>query len=148
MISDLDRIRRLADDYCWFADNHDAEGIVSLFTPDGVMDATAMGMGVIQGEQELRRFYREIIPLHEYSQHISGTHRIDLDGDQAAGTAYYLMHGAVKDAGPISAAGYFQDDYVRTSAGWRIRSRRGVPLAPPNLSAIIEQMDATGTSAG
>lgn len=140
MSTDLDDIRRLADDYCWHADMHDVDGIVALFADDGVMDASAVGFGLIRGAAELRRFYEQIIPLHEYSQHLSGTHRIDVDGDEARGTAYYLMHGAVKGGDPISAAGYFEDRYVRTPSGWRILSRRGVPLGPPNLDPMRERM--------
>lgn len=147
MNRDLDEIRRLADDYCWYADTHDVDGLLSLFTADAVMDAEAVGFGILTGQKELRGFYEQIIPLHEYSQHLSGTHRIDLNGDSAEGTSYYLMHGAVKDAGPISAAGYFQDRYVRTSEGWRISSRTGVPLIPPNLDPMRDRMNASGSAA-
>lgn len=143
MSTDIFEIQRLANDYCWFADTHDVDGILSLFTADGVMDAEALGMETIRGEESLRKFYDTIIPLHEYSQHLSGTHRVDLDGDKASGTSYYLMHGAVKGAGPISAAGYFEDQYERTADGWKFSSRRGVPLAPPNLSAMIEAVGRT-----
>ncbi len=147
MNRDMDEIRRLADDYCWYADTHDVDGLVSLFTADGVMDATAVGFDVIAGQHELRSFYEKIMPLHQYSQHLSGTHRIDIDGDEARGTSYYLMHGAVKDAGTISAAGYFQDRYMRTSEGWRIASRRGMPLVPPNLDPMKDRMRTSSTEA-
>ncbi len=147
MNSDINAIQRLVNDYCWYADTHDAEGIVSLFTADGVMDAEAVGLEVFRGQEALRSFYTSIIPLHEYSQHLSGTHRVDIDGDTAKGTSYYLMHGAVKGAGPISAAGYFEDRYVRTPDGWRIAYRRGVPLVPPNLSAMIDALGSTATNA-
>lgn len=140
MKHDFEAIRRLADDYCWYADTHDVDGIVGLFTDDGVMDATAVGMQVFRGTEALQAFYAKIIPLHEWSQHLAGTHRIDLGGDTATGTSYYLMHGAVKDGGPISAAGYFEDRYTRTANGWRFASRRGVPLGPPNISEIIEAL--------
>jgi ketosteroid isomerase-like protein len=136
--TDSDQIRRLADDYCWYADARDVDGMVSLFTKNGVMDAQAVGMNIIQGHEALREFYKLILPMHEYSQHLSGTHRIDIEGDSAKGTSYYLMQGAIMGAGPISAAGYFEDQYVRTADGWRFSSRRGVPLIPPNLKAMTD----------
>ena len=143
MSSDIDLIQRLANDYCWCADTHDLDGMISLFTTDGVMDAEAVGLSIVRGHDALREFYGSLLPLHEYSQHLSGTHRIDIDGDTATGTSYYLMQGAVKGAGPISAAGYFEDRYMRTADGWRFSYRRGVPLVPPNLSAMTDSIGRT-----
>ena len=147
MSTDIDEIQRLANDYCWCADTHDVDGMVALFTTDGVMDAEALGMEIIRGHDALRKFYGLILPMHEYSQHLAGNHRIDIDGDTAGGTSYYLMQGAVKELGPISAAGYFEDKYVRTAEGWRFSCRRGVPLLPPNLRAMMESMGIAAAKA-
>lgn len=138
----LDQIRRLVDDYCWYADTRDVEGIVSLFTPEGVFDATPIGLGKMVGTAELRQFFQELLPVHEYSQHLSGNCRIDVDvdGEAARGMSYYSMQGAIKGSGPISAAGYYEDRYVLTPDGWRIEFRRGVPLLPSNLEAMTSTL--------
>lgn len=140
MSDDLTQIQRLAADYCWHADHRDVEGIVSLFTEDAVFDARPVGLSQIQGRAALREFFGMLLPLHEYSQHLSGNHRIDLDKQAARGTCYYLMQGAVRGGAPISAAGYYEDTYVRTSDGWRIASRRGVPLGPPRLAPMTDRL--------
>jgi hypothetical protein len=50
------------------------------------------------------------------------------------------MQGAVRGGAPISAAGYYEDTYVRTPDGWRIASRRGVPLGPPRLAPMTDRL--------
>lgn len=140
MNADIFCIQRLASDYCWYADHRDVDGIVSLFSEGAVFDARAVGLTEVTGLEALRDFFQSLLPLHEYSQHMLGNHRIDLDGNSARGTCYYLMQGAIRNAGPISAAGYYEDAYVRTAEGWRIASRRGVPLTPPRLTAMTEQL--------
>lgn len=140
MTEDHLAIQRLTSDFCWCADTRDVDGIVALFAADGVFDAEPAGLGVFEGHEALSGFFGSLLPAHEYSQHIIGNHRIDLDGDTATGTSYYLMQGAIKGTGRISAAGYYEDRYVRTSDGWRLQSRRGVPLVPFNIDAMTENL--------
>lgn len=143
MDTDFENIHRIINDYCWYADTRDVDAIVGLFALDGVMNAEPAGLGVFEGRDALLKFYGDLLPQHEYSQHIAGNHRIDIDGDEAAGTSYYLMQGAIKGAGPISAGGYFEDRFVRSADGWRIAFRRGVPLIPFNLGAMTNSQDGT-----
>jgi len=137
MSADYEAIRRLTIDYCWFADTQDVAGIVALFDGDYVFDATKFGIPRIEGRESLLEFFGSLLPTHQCSQHVSSNHRIDIDGVSAKGTSYYFMMGVAKDGEPISAAGYYADDYILTEHGWRISVRRGVPLLPPDMAGVL-----------
>jgi hypothetical protein len=139
VIQDVLDIQRLASDYCWCADHRNVEGIVALFTEDACFDARPMGLSLIQGHVALRDFFGTLLPMHEYSHHLCGNFRIDIQQDTACGTCHYLMLGAIREEGAISAAGYFDDTYVRTPDGWRIASRRGAPLVPPKIDPMTNR---------
>lgn len=140
MSQDVVDIQRLSSDYCWYADHRNVDGIVSLFTQDARFDARPMGLSLIQGRDALLAFFGTLLPMHEYSHHLCGNHRVDVQQDAASGTCHYLMIGAIRGEGQISAAGYFEDTYLRTPDGWRIASRRGSPLAPPKIEPMTERL--------
>jgi len=137
MSTDYEAIRRLTIDYCWYADTQDVPGIVALFDGDYVFDATKFGIPVIEGRDSLLEFFAALLPGHQCSQHISSNHRIDIAGASAKGTSYYFMMGVAKDGETISAAGYYEDDYILTEQGWRISVRRGVPLLPADMAGVL-----------
>lgn len=137
MYTDYEEIRRLTIDYCWFADMRDVSGIVELFGGDYCFDAQEFGIPLVSGRDALHEFFGHLLPNHECSQHISSNHRIDIDGAAGQGTSYYFMVGIAKNHEPVSAAGFYEDAYVRTEDGWRISRRRGVPLLPPEMSGVL-----------
>ncbi len=60
------------------------------------------------------------------TQHLLGNHRVRIDGDQAQTFTYARVHhvGAGEMAGSFyECMGEYDDHWVRTSAGWRMRRR-------------------------
>lgn len=95
----------------------DYELVASLF----VEDARLEGVGRCQGRDAIREYYKGIqrLPL---AIHCVATPLIEVDGDTATGT----WHGII----PLITAeekmaawliGVYQDEFVRTAAGWRIK---------------------------
>lgn len=58
-------------------------------------------------------------------------HRIEVAGDEATGTVYYLAIGVLRRGGTENQSrGYYADQYLRTADGWRFRARVGHALIP------------------
>ena len=60
------------------------------------------------------------------TQHLLGNHRVTVNGDSARSLTYGRIHHA--GAGPMAGSSYegmgeYDDDWVRTDAGWRISRR-------------------------
>lgn len=135
-LADLEEIRRLSYDYTLAIDIGDIDGLLSVFTEDGVLDATATGQERWLGESLREYFSTQQFPAMAHQMHLATNHRIDLHGDTATGTVYYLVFGTSNAGDSVFAGGYHEDEYVRTADGWRFALRRAVPLLVPELAAI------------
>lgn len=136
-MSDVDDIRDLTYTYAFLVDTRQVDEMVdTVFTEDGVFDATPVGQELMEGAEGIRAFFHEQNKTLMQSVHVTTNHRISVDGDLAHGTVYYLVRGVTSDGSEVSAHGYYDDQYRRTSDGWKISVRKGIPLLPPKLSAV------------
>ena len=125
---DIEEIRRLKARYCFGCDgipssdvnrnrHVDYELVASLFTEDARLE----GVGRCEGREAIREYYKGIqrLPL---AIHCVATPLIEVNGDTATGK----WHGII----PLITAeekvaawlvGVYQDDFVRTSQGWKIK---------------------------
>jgi 3-phenylpropionate/cinnamic acid dioxygenase small subunit len=104
--------------YCDIIDAKDFDRLTEVFTADAAQDyGSSMGeAGIMRGTA----------PLIAGTHHNVGNFRIKLSGDTAkAKVHYYAVHrGARKLAGILySMWGEYQDDLIRTPAGWRVCNR-------------------------
>jgi hypothetical protein len=49
---------------------------------------------------------------------------VDVDGDRARATSYFQFFIHTKSAPQLLLMGQYDDDFVRTPAGWRVEHRR------------------------
>ena len=118
-VADREAIRDLASRYAHCVWQKDVEGIVALFTEDGVMD-TGEGRP-IEGHAAIRKVYGRIFELNDLMPYVHN-HVIDLTGDTAAGHCYLSLQ-ATMEGRKVTGAGFYKDSYVRTGDGWRFVSR-------------------------
>ena len=109
--------------YCWAIDSLDRLALERVFLPD----ATAiLGSGLITGFDAIWvRINGALSPL-DTSQHVLGSHIVEVDGDQATSRCYFVAQHVrtAADGGPhYVVAGKYVDDVVRTDDGWRIKHR-------------------------
>ena len=74
----------------------------------------------------IERIRRALEPL-DTTQHLVGNHRVRVDGDQAMHDCYLQALHVRRAADPspnFIVGGRYEDDLVRTPAGWRIAHRR------------------------
>ena len=131
---DREAIKQLTNRYGLAVDTFDLDAIVEIWVPDGVFDASAFGLGMLEGHDQLREFFGHNQQVMANQFHLIAQHIIDFDGpDEARGTNYLFQDGYTHDGTRIHCLGLNTDSYVRTADGWRIKVRAIRPLVPPQL---------------
>lgn len=125
-LSDRLEISDLITAYSYAVDFHDWDALDEIFADDAELDFTATG-----GEKgrlpEIKRFFDRALNLFDGHQHLVATSKVELDGDTA--TSITLCHNPMwmttSDGKPVQifVGLWYRDTFVRTEAGWRIRSR-------------------------
>lgn len=118
-LADKEEIRDLARRYADCVWRCDAAGAVALFSEDGEMD---VGLGApLKGRAALLEGYRGM--LRSDLQPFVHNHVVELSGDTASGRCYLDLRATV-DGRSMLGSGRYDDVYVRTSGGWKFRSRK------------------------
>jgi ketosteroid isomerase-like protein len=117
-MSDKDKIAELRELYAIYFDNRDAEAFLTIFADDGVM--VVPGSKEIIGHERLARLVSSI-PANG-GKHIPIDAEISVNGDEASCNGPYRM----ELAGEVHT-GQYDDQFVRTSAGWRFSKRVILP---------------------
>jgi hypothetical protein len=128
-IGDRLAIQDLIARYAVLIDNRDFEGLDALFTDDAVIDFSTFN-GPVGTLGEIKTFLGASLPFFTRSQHMMGLPLIDLAGDTAhARTSCSNPMISVKPDGRTSVwliGLWYDDDLVRTDAGWRFSARNQI----------------------
>ncbi|AZG45788.1 nuclear transport factor 2 family protein [Gordonia insulae] len=112
---DLLEIEQLLAKYAVTMTKGDTDGVVSVFTADGTYSA----FGEVYSLDDFPR----LVAAAPKGLFLTGTALIDLDGDDrnaATGTQPLCFIDHTQQDMRI---GYYNDTYLRTEAGWRLRTR-------------------------
>jgi hypothetical protein len=118
---DAEAIRDLARRYAHYVWRNELDALVALFSEDGEMDPGTRP--AIRGRSALLAGFREMLTTGSVFRPFVQQHVVDLTGDEATGACYIDLRADVAGTSMIGA-GWYDDRYVRTPEGWRIRSRR------------------------
>jgi len=124
---DIEEIRRLKVQYAELCDTgFDADGIIALFTPDGVLDAGEFGRFV--GE-EMRGYWEETARITRAAMHYMVNHVIDLDpnGTDATGRCY-LLATADRDGTAYWMAVKYEERYRKVGTTWLFAEMKLLPV--------------------
>ncbi len=113
----------LAVRYCWALDERNYDDLRHVFTPDAT--ATLGGVDCVGIDAIIDRVDRALTRL-DASMHLVGTHQVAVDGDRATARCYlHAQHvkRGVEGGDNFVVAGIYEDELVRTTAGWRIVHR-------------------------
>jgi 3-phenylpropionate/cinnamic acid dioxygenase small subunit len=120
------RIAQLADigdlgEYAQcFAD--DAEWVLPAGSGVGLDAQLRSGLDdIIAGAQERRDAGIQGPGTH--TRHVVSTVAVDVEGDRARGRAYWRYYGQTDETPQLLTMGQYDDEYVRTPDGWRLRRR-------------------------
>jgi SnoaL-like protein len=137
-LADLEEIKTLSHRYALGLDRFDIEGILSVFTPDGIFDMSSVGLPRMEGLESMREFFSQrTLQVMASQMHLFGNHVIEFDGPREAhGTNYLFQDGYSKEGQRIQSHILNEDRYVRTTDGWRISRRSLTALVAPQLEGF------------
>ena len=123
-VEDREAIRELLARYCFLLDGYGLKEFAALFTADGEWISRN---GTAKGPAAIEELLRGLVPAPmpgRRRKHFTANIIIELAGDSAAVVSNFLVVRD-SDAGPVIAvAGTYDDVVVRTTNGWKFRSRR------------------------
>lgn len=134
----LERIRRLEDraeitqlvhEYCRVFDEGNHDAMADLFGEDALIDYGPDLGGEITGREEIRTWLRGIYGFKRTSHHLSNVQVWfdEADPDHARGVCYVLAWHEWPSERPNGVLyGRYEDEYRRTTEGWRIAVRREI----------------------
>jgi hypothetical protein len=111
-IADVIEIQQLLARYAIRMTQHDVEGVLGVFAPDGTYSA----FGDVYSTADFPALM-EAAPRGHYT---TGTPLLEIDGDVATGVQTLAF---VAQADHAMRIGYYTDTYTRTADGWRLRTR-------------------------
>lgn len=98
----------------------------SCFSDDAWIDYTSAG-GIAGTADEVGEWLAAVMPHFAMTQHLVTNREIEIDGDRArARSAFFNPLGVARPEGSLTLyfdGGYYNDELVRTAAGWRIARR-------------------------
>ncbi|GGF33163.1 nuclear transport factor 2 family protein [Williamsia phyllosphaerae] len=124
-ISDRMEIQQLITDYSTAVDTRDFERLLDIFTPDAVIDYSAVG-GTVGTPSEVVPWLRENLAIFSDYLHLVGNHSIVVDGDTAAATSTCVNPMVFADTAPqamMIVGVWYHDTFVRTHDVWRMSGR-------------------------
>ncbi|MGH7987545.1 MAG: nuclear transport factor 2 family protein [Candidatus Acidiferrales bacterium] len=134
-LNDRERIRDLRYRYHEYVNEGKGADIAALFTADGAIDFGHLGKA--QGHDQIARFFRgikdlapeqqlEAVPRITWIKQFIHNHVVEVHGDQARGFAYLEAKPIFNGEAYLVAARY-DDEYVRSGAGWKFARMSLVP---------------------
>lgn len=125
-MSDRFEIQDLIVEYADIIDSCEIDRLDHIFSEDAFIDYTAMG-GEAGDLEKIKVFLKAAMPLFKNTQHLISNFQIKIDGDTATGRIMCFNPMEFDDeasGNPVFFLGlWYVDEYVRTEAGWRIKSR-------------------------
>ncbi len=123
-LEDLEAIKQLKALYCEICDDdHNPDRITTIFTEDGIWEGK--GIGTARGSAEIRKLFERFQSMMSFSQHMTMNPRIEVDGDTATGTWYFLGAFTYHDGSqPRWQGTRYHEDYERVNGEWKIKHLR------------------------
>jgi hypothetical protein len=123
-IEDLEAIKQLKARYCDICDDdHNPDKITKIFVEDGIWEGA--GFGKAQGHEAIRALFQDFQQLISFSQHMVMNPIIEIDGNSAKGTWYFLGPFTFRKNNEAKwVAVRYVDDYVKVNGEWKYKHLR------------------------
>ncbi len=126
IVEDIEAIKQLKARYCAVCDdNHDPDRITQLFTDDAVWESE--GIGVHQGHAAIRALFQSFQERISFSQHNVMNPIIEVAGDRAKGTWYFLGPFTFRKGNrAMWLAARYEEQYVKINGEWKIKHLQAI----------------------
>ena len=127
-ISDRFEIQQLLIDYSTAIDQRRFDDLDRVFAPDAYIDYRAMG-GVVGHYPEVKAWLAQVLPNFPAYAHMLGNFDVQISRNPAGDTASsrticfnpMVLDGEAKQV--LFCGLWYDDEFVRTAAGWRFSRR-------------------------
>ena len=127
--ADREDLRQLAWDYASCVDRVDADGLVALFVPDGLVGSADLSVAAFAGEVGLRQMIAQVDATFLKTMHNVFNHTFAEIGKDSARGETTCIAGHVIDAGSegwklLDMALRYANRYAKVGGKWRFAERR------------------------
>jgi hypothetical protein len=123
-LEDAEAIKRLKHQYMEYGNVYDADGFITLLTPDTVWDG-GEAFGRHEGLEAVAKMVRDAGTQISFSAHFVMNEMIGVDGDRATGKWWLLMPCTVKSDGGGEARwiiAAYDDEYAKVDGRWLVKT--------------------------
>ncbi|NKB33904.1 MAG: hypothetical protein GKR91_12470 [Pseudomonadales bacterium] len=120
---DYEEIKALYSRYNQGSDFRDVELFLSAFADDAIMTregGNIVGMGELRADRD-RRYQGQTGDVGR--RHLNGSYLIESTAEGAEAKTYYILMDVTERPPSIVGSGYYDDEFVKTDAGWKIKHR-------------------------
>jgi ketosteroid isomerase-like protein len=127
-LEDIEEIKKLKARYSVYCDeDYDPDGLASLFAEDGVWDGGARGRA--DGREQVRALFSGMAKVIPFAVHMVMNPVIEVDGDTAKGTWYFLGALTVADGNQaLWTSLWYDEEYVRVDGEWKFKRLKVNPF--------------------
>lgn len=129
-LEDRITLKELVDTVSILADRKDFENQVQLFSENAISETFAKGTSILKlkGREAMAEAFTNFLKDFETVYHFNGQQTVNITGDKATGTSYFLitligMENGQQVKSKIGAI--YEDSYVRENNRWLISKRVG-----------------------
>ena len=143
-VSDRLEIQDLMAAYSAAIDNSDWDGLDAVFTPDAVIDYTAVG-GPVGDLATIKHYLARVMPEFKSFQHLTGPTQLKVDGNTATGRTIVfnpIVFHHQTDEHVLFVGLWYCDTFVRTGDQWRVSVRREERCYQHNMPTWFVQQPA------
>jgi ketosteroid isomerase-like protein len=137
-VQDVLALLSLQAEYADGADSFSGAAYASVFTEDGVLDATHTGIPAVAGRAAIAKLMDDTFAQQTHNCHMTTNQRVlSVDGDRATGRCYFFQRSILRNGGRTEFSGRYEDEYRRTAEGWKISRRVLIELLPTVLDGYV-----------
>jgi len=134
-LEDREAIRDLHTQYCFIQDRghqrhaeEDVQAFLALCHPDIVWDNSPDGARAHRGHAAVAAYLRQLWARFDDCMHYVNNLLITFESsERARGCSSFAAVGDISGE-PFVATGYYEDEYIRSTAGWQFLLHREVPF--------------------
>jgi hypothetical protein len=122
---DKQAIRDVQVLYAFAIDSGSFDKLDNVFTENAIGDYSRAGC--VTGVKAIKALCREALGPLTSAQHLNASHMAEIDGNVAQARCYLHVHlhrENTPGGDHLEMGGIYDDELVRTDAGWRIKQRK------------------------
>lgn len=131
-MSDIEDIQKVISTYTEGASRANWDQVVATFMPDAEWSAAGTDMRM-SGHMEMRAGFPKLLSTFEYIFQSNAPAIISVNGDRATARSVITEFAKMKNpAQSFIILGVYEDELVRSAAGWRFARRTYIRVATHN----------------